>query len=306
MKRIVVTGSAWTFANALLPLLAGDERIEQIIGIDPRESGFRHARFTQVLLDMGSPQIARVMAGAEAVVHLGASAAEEDINDKQARPAMRDTSAVHGGQNVFRCAAQQQVPCVVYLSTAAVYELPARERPIQEQHPRAALPGFAWAENHVALEAWLDTFEQEHADMRVVRLRPHLTVGTHGPRAVRRLLRTPFTVRLAATAARLQCVHVLDIARAVQYALHRDVAGAFNLACANSASLREMQRLCGGGLISLPFALAYRIARRYGGGEPVWMEGLRHEVVLDTTRARRRLGWKPLYDSVSACLKAPD
>lgn len=306
MKRIVVTGSASTFANALLPLLAGDERIEQIIGIDPRESDFRHARFTQVLLDLGSPQIARVMAGAEAVVHLAAATPDVEMTDGHAHDAARDNSVVHGGQNVFRCAAQQRVPCVVYLSTAAVYELPARERPIQEQHPRAALPGFAWAENHVTLEAWLDTFEQEHTEMRIVRLRPHLVVGAHGPRGVRQLLRTPFTVRLADTASRLQCVHALDVARAVQYALHRDVAGAFNLACANSASLREMQRLRGGGFISLPFALAYRLARRYSGTEPVWMEGLRHEVVLDTGRARRRLGWKPLYDSVSACLKAPD
>jgi UDP-glucose 4-epimerase len=310
MKKIVVTGSASRFARALLPLLAGDERIEQVIGVDERESAFRHARFTQVLLDVRSPQLARLFTETEAVVHLPATADIDDFEETAASAAAHAHANVHPGQNVFRCAAQQQVPSVVYLSSAAVYELPARQRPIDEQQPRAAFPGFGWAEEHVALEAWLDTFEPEHPNMRVVRLRPHLIVGTHGSAAVRRLLRTPFTVRLARTASRLQCVHALDVARAVQYALHRDVSGAFNLASADSATLQEMQRLCHGGLIRLPFAAAYRLARRaarrYGGGDPVWMELLRHEVVLDTNRARRRLGWKPLYDSVSACLKAPE
>lgn len=306
MKTVVVTGSASPLADVMLPLLAGDDRIEQVIGVDSRETAFRHARFAQVLLDIGSPQLARVLAGADAVVHLGAAAVTADETEAATRANMR----VHCGQNVFRCAAQQSVPCVVYLSTAAVYSLPARQRPINEQHPRAALPGFAWAEDHVALETWLDAFQEEHAEMRIVRLRPHLVVGKHGPRAVRHLLHTPFTVRLASTASRLQCVHALDVARAVQYALHRDVAGTFNLACANSATLREMQHLSGGGLITLPFALASRLARRagrrYGAATSTWMEGLRHEVVLDTSRARRRLGWKPLYDSVSACLTAPE
>lgn len=305
MKNVIITGVASRFADALLPLLAGDERIAQLVGVDPREIAFRHARFTQVLLDTGSPQLARVMTGADAVVHLGAA-----VMDEAAEATARADSIVHNSQHVFRCAAQQRVPCVIYLSTAAVYGLPARERPIREQHVRAALPGFTWAEDHVALESWLDAFKQENPDMRIVRLRPHLIVGANGPAAVRRLLRTPFSVRLAGTTSRVQCVHTLDVARAVQNALHRDVSGAFNLACANSTSLREMQRLSGGGLITLPFALAYRLARRasrrYDAAEPAWMEGLRHEVVLDTTRARRRLRWKPLYDSVDACLTAPE
>ena len=303
MRKVIVTGSACTFANALLPILTSDERIEQIIGIDRSEPSFRHERFTQVLLDLRSPQIARILAGADAVIHLG-SVTRDDLTTATTE------SGVHPGQNVFRCAAQQQVPIAVYMSSAAVYELPARQRPIDEQQPRAALHGFAWAEDHVALESWLDTFEPEHPAMRIVRLRPHLIVGTHGSPAVRRLLRSLFSVRLARTASVLQCVHALDVARAVQYALQRDVAGAFNLACGNTATLREMQRLSGGGLVSIPFAIAYRVARRAtretGGGEPVWMELLRHEVVLNTNRARRRLGWKPLYDTVSACLKAPD
>lgn len=302
--RIVVTGSASSLAGALLPLLAADQRVEQIIGIDRHESGFRDARFTQVLLDIRSMQIGRVLAGADAVVHLASTVSEN------ADPGLRRELNVSGGQNVFRGAAQQHVACVVHLSSAAVYALPARRRPIDEEHPRAALPGFGLAEDQVALEAWLDAFEQEHAGVRVVRLRPHLTVGVHGTAVIRRLLRRPYSIRLAGRPPRLQCVHAADVARAVQQALLKNMKGAFNLACANAATLREMQRFAGGGAIPLPFPLAYRLLRLGSGAStgigPAWAEGLRHDIVLDSTRARRQLGWKPQYDSVQRCIEALD
>lgn len=306
--RIVVTGSAANFARALLPLLAADERFTQIIGVDSRESPFQDARFTQVLLDTRSPQIGRVMAGAHAVVHLASTVVGESPDERRDRALLRDIN-VNGGQNVFRSAAQQGVPCVVHLSSAAVYALPARRRPIDEQHPRAALPGFGLAEDQVALEAWLDAFAQEHAAVRLVRLRPHLTVGAHGPALIRRLLRAPFSVRFAGRPPRLQCVHAADVARAVLQALTKDIAGAFNLACANAATLREMQRFARGGYLPLPFSLAYRLlrlGRGFAGIEPAWAEAVRHDIVLDSNRARRQLGWKPQYDSVQRCLEASD
>lgn len=301
--KVLITGSASTFAGALLPLLAADERVTQVIGVDRRETSFNDARFTQVLLDARSPQIGRVLIGMDAVVHL--TTASTGIA-AAAPGAQRQADNIESGQNVFRCAAHEKVPCVVHVSTAMVYELPARERPINEQHPRAALPGLKWAEEQVVLEEWLDAFETEHDELRVVRLRPHLLVGKHGSPWVRRLLRSMFSVRLAGHPPRLQCVHAQDVARAIQRALFADVRGAFNLACGNSATLLEMQRLNGRGLVPLPFPLFARLRTGPTAIDPSWFETLRHEIILDTSRARRRLGWKPQYDSVQACLQAAD
>ena len=290
--KVAVTGSSARLARTLLPLLADDRRIDQIIGIDWRDAVFDDPRFTQVLLDLRSAQVRRVLTEADAVVHLVLT---EDTGaaDREQR--------VAGSHNIFRCAAAQCLSTLIHVSSAAVYSLPARERPIKEEHPRAALPGIALVAEQVEFEQWLDDFQADCPDPRVVRLRPHLPVGTDAS-AHLRWLRAPFHLKLR-RAPRLQCVRESDVARAIQAALFKNVDGAYNLACADSATLRTMHRLRGGGLMPLPFALAHaglKLARR----NAAWLEMLRHEIVLDTSRARRRLGWKPEYDSIEACLTA--
>lgn len=309
--KVIVTGSASPLALALLPTLASDERIEQLIGVDREETAFDGPRFTQVLLDPRSPQISRVIAQAEAVVHLASAATLDVTGRERIDRGLQNDLNVHGTQNLFRSALEHGVSCFVHVSTAAVYALPPRQRPITEQHPRSALSGFPWSEDMVALEEWLETYDLEGSETRVVTLRPALIVGRHASPSVHRLLHAPFAVRLANKPPRLQCVHIDDIADAILHALFRkDTSGVFNLACNDSATLTEMQRLCGRGFVPVPYPLVYRmrrLANRFSKGiEPAWMEAFRHELVLDTSRARRRLGWKPRYDTVEACLRAKD
>jgi len=304
--KVLVTGSSSHLACALLPRLAAHPDVEQILGVDRRPPVFRDPRYTHVLCDVRSAQLARLMTGIDAVVHLAFVVMHGELGpERHDRDLIRDINLA-GGQNVFRTAAAARVAAVVHLSSAAVYELPARERPIPEAHPRKPLPGFAYAEDKIALEDWLDAFEREHREIRVARLRPHVIVGPHAQPYLRALVRAPFYVRLSDPAPRLQVVHEADVVAAILAALTRDASGAFNLAAADAATLRELKPLA----LPLPFPLAravVRLAWRFGRGtEPAWLEGLRHELVLDTSRARRRLGWRPRYDTAAGCIKAID
>ena len=308
--KVLMTGSASPLGAALLHTLAADERIEQIIGLDSKETTYSGPRFTQVVLDVRSPQVTRIMARLDAVVHV-ASAAALDSDSARRDPALFNDLTVHAAQNIILSALEHSLRCVVHLSSAAVYALPPRQRPITEQHPCAALPGFAWAEGLVQVEEWLDTLSLVESDSRLVRLRPALIVGRGASPRVESLLNAMFAIGLAGRPPRLNCVHVDDVASAIRQALfHKDVHGVFNLGCANAATLTEMQRLRGRGFVPLPFALIYhlrRLARYFGrDSEPAWMEAFRHELVLDSSRARRRLGWKPRYDTVESCLTAAD
>lgn len=308
--KIVVAGSASSFARALFAFLLEDPDVEQIVAVDAQESSFADPRFAQVLLDLRSPQLARVVAGADAVINLTAAGSFDRPAAGPRERARRRGLDLEGAQNVFRAAAERRVPRVVHLSSAVVYALPARRGRISEAHPRGSPPGLDWAEDLIKLEEWLDDFEPAHPDLRVVRLRPHLIVGRAGPWWVRRLLRALIAVRAPVRPPRVQCVHVGDVAAAIRNALRHDTAGAFNLACRNALPLPRIQGLAGRGWISLSYPLAYRLraaAWRLGlGTEPAWLERLRHEVVLDTGRARRLLGWKPRYDTIQACLKAAE
>ena len=305
--RVLVTGSASRLAATLLPQLAADDRIEQIIGVDLRTTAFRDPRYTQVLLDTRSAELVTVLKGTDAVVHLAMVA-----HPQGTQPEPRDRGTMHtinvvGTQNVAQLAHAQGVRRFVFVSSPAVYELPPRARVISESHPRQAWPGIGYADDCVEVEAWLDDFDQDRANFTVVRLRPHFIIGRNTRPFVRGIIAAPFYIPLT-DRPRLQCVHEDDVAQAIIAALYQDARGAFNLACADSATLEEIKRMQHRLLVPLAFPLArglLRLATRVGvNAEPAWIEALRYNLILDTTRARKQLRWRPRYDSVMACIGA--
>lgn len=260
-------------------------------------------------MDDRSPQLARVMTNIDAVVHLAFVVMRQDLGgQRNDRELMRDIN-VRGSQNVFTVAAQRGVKQIVHLSSAAVYALPTHMKRVTETHERAALPGFAYGEDKIAVEDWLDGFEAEHPDIRVVRLRPHIILGPQSQPFLRALLRFPFYPLLADPQPVVQCVHEQDVAEAVRLALLGEARGAFNLACSDSASFRTMQRYAHWVALPVPrllttnlFKLAWRWFGR--GTDPTWLDAIGYSLALDSKRARLELGWKPTYESYKAVLDA--
>ncbi len=307
--RILITGSASHLARVLIPRLLSDRDVDEVIGVDWRDSGIFQPRYTEVLLDVRSRQLARIMAGVDAVVHLAFIVMQEDLGKhRRDRTLIRDIN-VHGSQNVFTLAAQSGVKHLVHLSSAAVYTLPTHSKRATESHPRAALPGFVYAEDKVAVEDWLDSFEGDHPELRVVRLRPHMILGPQSQPFLRGLLRYPFYPSLSDPQPVVQCVHEQDVAEAVSLALRCEARGAFNLASADSASLRTMQRYAHWVPLPLPRLLVEALIKAGwnwlgSGTDPAWLEALGYSLALDSTRARRELGWKPKHDSWKSVLDA--
>lgn len=306
--RVLVTGSASHLARALLPRLLADTRIEHIVGVDVRKGWLRHRRYRHVRLDVRSPRLARAMTGANAVIHLAFIVMPRELGARCLdRTQMRDIN-VRGSQHVFTQAAAQGVETLIHCSSAAVYaQIPGSRAALTEQHPRRALPGFAYAEDKIAVEDWLDGFEAQHPSMRIVRLRPHAILGPHAQPFLQRIARMPFYPRLPDPQPLTQCVHEEDVAQAIHAALFGEARGAFNLATADAMSWRAIKRLRRRYAVAVPlpilhaaFALGWRL---FGlGTDPAWTQGLRHDLVLHTGRARRLLGWQPRYDSMHACL----
>lgn len=286
--NVLVTGSASGFAQLLLARLAAEPGIELILGVDQRESAFTQERYVQVLLDLRSPLLARVLQGMQTVIHLAPAAGD----DAAARGEILEAT-----QNLYTHAPAAGVRQVIHLSSALVYDTQTRSA-IDEQRAYGATPGCVAAEALQSAEAWLDDFEAGRPALRVVRLRPHWLVGPHSDSVLARLLRQRLTLRQS-TATRLQCVHEEDVVEAILQALHSKVRGAFNLACKESVTLTALHRQAR--WLRLPMT-ARLLAHRLDTA-PGCIEALSRSLVLTTKRARTELGWKPRYDRVRDILR---
>jgi nucleoside-diphosphate-sugar epimerase len=306
--KIVVTGSASHLAQVLLPRLLSDSRIEKVVGLDWRAKHPAHPKYRHVLMDIRAAEVAKIFEDANALIHLGFVVLQSHLGSRRAdREWMRDIN-VNGSANVFLRAAQVNVPRLIHVSSAAVYDLATPYRgALPESHPRRALEGFAYGEDQVALEEWLDSFGTEKPNTRLIRLRPHAIVGPHAQPFLNFLVRTRFFPQLPDPQPLVQCVHEEDVAQAIVNAVFADARGAFNLSPLDSTTLRDMKGL----LHSRPLALSMPTARTllataYSvfrlGTDPSWLANARYNFVLHSQRARRELGWAPKYDSVRDCV----
>jgi len=303
----LVTGSASHLARVLLPRLCADEDVTQVLGVDLRASGFAHAKYAEVQDDVRSPELGRHLRGIDAVIHLAFVVLPSSLRGRSRhrhghRELTRDIN-VNGSANVFTLARQARVAQVVHLSSAAVYGAwPDNPPLLDESSPRRAMPGFAYAEDKVVVEDWLDAFEagagQDTGPVpNVVRLRPHVILGPHAQPLLRWLLRQPFYPSLPDPQPLTQCVWEDDVAEAILSALRCPRGGCFNLAADPPLSFRDMQRARHALALPLPFALARALHRGLWhisgiAGEPGWFEGMRYSLAVDSRRAERELHWQ--------------
>jgi UDP-glucose 4-epimerase len=296
--KVLVTGSASGFAQTLFPRLLADPQVELVIGVDREQCDFEHERFVQVLLDLRSPQLQRVLQDVDAAIHLSA-AGHADPGPKDRESALTDMQVEC--RNLCTLAAAAGLRCIVHLSSALVYDTRRDgRRRIREESARRAPDNCAVFQAMQAMEDWLDEYEQQHPELCLVRLRPHWIVGPKSTSLLNQLLATRVFPRQHDPQPLLQCVHEDDVAEAVRLSLGGQVTGAVNLACADAVSLKRMARLAH--WIALPVP-APVVAQRLKPAESGCFEALRAPLVLDSRRARKQLGWRPQHDSVRAVLK---
>ena len=290
--RVLVTGSSAHLAQALLPKLCANPVVERVTGIDRLPPRFRHPKFAASRLDIRDSQLATLLAGHDALVHL----AFVVLRGRMAEREMFDIN-VNGSRKVFHAARAAGVKRLIHLSSAAVYGSGVH---LGEEAPFDPLPQFLYAQHKAHLEQALAIEFPES-----VRLRPHVILGPNAQPLLKRLLRQPCYIRLPEPYPLLQCVHEDDVAQAVLLALTRDMSGAFNLAADDNFSFREAIRRRH--RLSIPVPLSAARAglntawKMFGwGGEPAWVEGLTRTLLLNCRRAAVELGWRSTYTAAAA------
>jgi nucleoside-diphosphate-sugar epimerase len=223
---------------------------------------------------------------------------------------------VIGSIRVFDAVAGAGVGALVYASSVGAYSPGPKDRGVDESWPTHALPTAAYGREKSYLERVLDTFEREHLDVRVVRMRPGFIFKRESASQQRRLFAGPLLPTTLVRPSllpfvpdlpglRLQALHSLDAAHAYRLAVIRPVRGAFNIAADPVLDPRTLGDLLGARPLRLPLApIRAAVVAAWHlhlvPASPTLVDLALSVPVMDTARARAELEWNPARTSLEA------
>jgi UDP-glucose 4-epimerase len=301
--RVVVTGSSGQLGSLVLSGLAANRKVKSVVALDLAPPSIPSAKTTWIKADIRDPGLDRHFEGADALIHLAFIVAK-----KVDRELMHEVN-VEGSRRMFEYAAGAGVRTIVYSSSLAAYGVVhGHPEPIVEETPRKRTSPLTYSVNKYDVEEFLDGFEPQHPEMRVVRIRPGILIGLRNAHGQDGLFRR--RILLNASKARLPFVWDEDVAQAVLLALFADARGAFNVCADEQLNAEELARRTGFRLLSVPFKSVHagaRILSTLGLKiDPDWVKVADVELVASSERAKHELGWKPVCPTAESLLRHYD
>lgn len=308
--RVVVTGATGNVGTSLMRVLSADPAVTSIVGVARRRPDVHLPKVDWVAADVSRDELEGPFAGADVVVHLAW------LIQPSHRLDVVEATNVAGTQRVLDATAAVGAGAFVYASSVGAYSPGPKDRRVDESWPTGGVASSFYSCHKVATERMLDRFEAGHPGTRVVRLRPGLIFKREAASGIRRLflgrlvppqLLKPSLIPVVPRTDRLvfQAVHTDDVAAAYRLVIVGDARGAFNIAADPVLDPDELGRILGARPLPVP-APALRIAadlswRAHLQPTPAgWLDLAVESPLLDTTRARKELGWSPRYTSGQA------
>jgi UDP-glucose 4-epimerase len=315
--RIVVTGATGNVGTSVLPALAADPAVTEIVGIARRRPELSLPRTTWVAADVVDAPLAELFRGADAVIHLAWLI--QPSRDESVTYAVN----VEGSRRVFEAAAEAGAKTLVYASSVGAYSPGPKDRAVDESWPTEGIPSSFYARHKAATERALDAIEAAHPALRVVRLRPALIFKREAASGIRRLFAGPLLpsplvrpdlipVLPLPAGLRVQAVHADDVAEAYRLAATDDRArGAYNVAADPVLDAATLGRALGARPVTVPVRavraaadLSWRV--RLQPTPAGWLDMGMAVPLMDSGRIRRELGWAPRTTADAALLELMD
>jgi nucleoside-diphosphate-sugar epimerase len=308
--RVVVTGASGNVGTSVLEALGAEPAVKEVVGIARRVPEVAMPKVEWVGADVVADALEPIFEGTAAVVHL--AWAIQPSRDE----ALTERINVEGSRRVFEAAAAAKVPALVHASSVGAYSPGPKRRQVDESWPVDGIKTSFYSRHKAACEDLLDELEGRSPELRIVRLRPGLIFKSEAASEIRRLFAGPFLpgflvqkrlVPLIPRVPRLrfQAVHSRDVGEAYRQAVVRDVHGAFNIAAAPEIGVEELCEFFGARSFPLPAgalrgaaSLTWKL--RLQPSSPGWIDLALGVPMMDTTRAREELGWKPSVSSLDA------
>jgi nucleoside-diphosphate-sugar epimerase len=314
--RVAITGATGNVGTSLLSALRGESEVDEIVALARRPARFDDPRVRFVAADVSRDDLTAALHGADAVVHLAWL-----IQPSRDEQTLRATN-VDGSRRVFEAAAAAGVRTLVYASSVGAYSPGPKHCRVDESWPTEGIPTLFYSRHKAEVERLLDRFERERPQVRVVRLRPGLIFKREAATGIRRLFAGPLLPsplvrrRLIAVVPdvrrlRFQAVHSLDVGDAYRRALRADVRGAFNVAAEPVLDPERLAELLDARTLSLRGGIVRGVADltwrlRLQPSPPGWIDLALGVPLMDVTRARTELGWRPTVSAGDALLELLD
>jgi nucleoside-diphosphate-sugar epimerase len=318
---VAVTGPTGDLGRAFIRTLERSDEVERIVGMarrpfDSQAHGWERTEYRRGdVLDRAS--VERLVEGADVVVHLAfvvvkAGAETRHIN-------------VEGSRNVFEAAVDAGAGRLVYASSVAAYGFADVDGLLTEDLPALGHARHPYSAHKAEVEAVLaDSLAGAETDPWVLRAcivagpdAPTLIAQARWPDRLPGPLGALAGVAISALRALpgktvgvlpdpgvpFQLVHHDDVASALTAGvLGRGEPGAYNIAADGEVTMRDLADALGYRTVPMP-RLAVDVAAEVVARLPfmpedaAWVEALRKPVLMDTSKARRLLGWTPRYDA---------
>ena len=308
--RVAVVGATGNLGTALLRALAHEPAVTDVVGVARRLPREQFAKTRWRTADIAWDDLTDVFRDVDAVVHL--AWLFQPTHD----PMTTWRVNAEGSARVFAAVAAAGVKTLAYSSSVGAYSPRHDDQPVDEAWPTHSLPWAAYGREKAYVERALDTIEAANPAMRVVRFRPGFVFQRTAVTEQRRLFGGPLLPgtllrpgRLPAVplpaGLRFQALHADDVADAFRRALVTDVAGAFNLAAEPIVDATVLGQVLRTRTIRLPrrlvragVAAAWRL--HLVPADAALLDLVLSLPLMDTSRARRELGWSPQHTSAEA------
>lgn len=306
--RVVVTGATGNVGTAVVRALVADPAVDEVVGVARRSPDRAAGRVRWLRADVSRDELGPVVAGADAVIHLAWKLQPQHRLDELT------ATNVDGTRRLVDAVVEAGVPALVVASSVGTYAPGPKEPPVDESWPATGVATSGYSRHKAAVESLLDGVERSGAPVRIVRMRTSLVfqraaaseiarifVGPWVPRRVP----SPFRLVPAVDGLALQATHADDVADAYRLAVHSTERGAFNVAADGVLDPATLAELVEGRALPAPAALlrglmsvSYRL--RLQRSEPGWLDLARRTPLMDSSRARSVLGWRPRHSAADA------
>jgi UDP-glucose 4-epimerase len=309
--RIVVTGASGNVGTSVLETLQNEPAVDSVLGLARRLPELSYPKVEWARADVASDDLEPHFRGADVVIHLAWL-----IQPGRHESVTRRVN-VDGSRRTFEAAVRAGVPALVYAASVGSYSPAPKDRLCDESWPTGGIQTSFYSRHKAQTERMLDAVEAEHPGLRVVRLRPGLIFKSEAATGIRRLFAGPFVpnpllrpslIPVVPDLARLrfQAVHSMDVGQAYALAaLDESARGAYNIAADPVLDPDVLAEALGARKVPASARVLRGLAKatfkaRLQPTEPGWLDMALQVPVMDTTRAREQLGWRPAHSSTDA------